>query len=53
MLGNIGIGLLCNVWAQGPVSFVKPQQRSPTGLLIPLVGSVTFCEKFVFRGREF
>ena len=47
-----GIGLLCNVWAQGPVSFVKRRQRS-LGTLIPLDGSVTFCEKFVVRGRTF
>ena len=26
-----GKGLLCNVWAQSPVGFVKPLQRSPTG----------------------
>ena len=45
-----GIGLLCNVWAQGTVSFVKRLQRLPTGLLIPLD---VFCEKCVVRGREF
>ena len=27
-------------------------QRSPTGLLIPLDGSVTFCERFVVSGRK-
>ena len=48
-----GIGLLCNVQAEGPVSFVKRWQRSLTGKLIPLDGSITFCEKFVVRGREF
>ena len=42
-----GIGLLCNVYSQGPDSFVKRHQRSPTGYLIPSDGSVTFCEKFV------
>ena len=26
-----GIGLLCNVWAEGPVSFLKRWQRSLTG----------------------
>ena len=40
-----GIGLLCNVYAEGPVSFMNFLQRSPTGLLIPLDGSVSFCEK--------
>ena len=34
------------------MSWVKRQQRSLTGLLIPLDGSVSFCEKFVDRGRE-
>ena len=48
-----GIGLLCNVKAEGRVCFVKRLQRSPTGKLIPLDGSVIFCEKFVVRGREF
>ena len=33
--------------------FLKRWQRSPTGQLIPLDGFVTFCEKFVVRGREF
>ena len=32
---------------------MKRLQRSPVGLLIPLDGSVTFCEKFVVRRREF
>ena len=48
-----GNRLLCNVKAEGPVSFVKRRQRSQTGQLIPLDGSVTLCEKFVVRGREF
>ena len=48
-----GIRLLCNVKAQGPVSFVKPRQRLPTGLMIPLDSSVRFCEKFVVRRKEF
>ena len=48
-----GIGLLCNVKAEGSVSFVKCLKRSSTGLLIPLDGSITFCEKFVVKGREF
>ena len=39
-----GIRLLCNVEAQGPVSFVK-RQRSPTGDLIPLDSSITFFQK--------
>ena len=47
------IGLLCNVQAQGQVSFVKRHQRSPTGELIPLDSCVTFCEMFVVNGREF
>ena len=41
------------MYRQGPVSFVKHGQRSPTGYLIPLDGSVAFYEKFVVRGREF
>ena len=45
--------VLSVVQAEDPVSFVKRRQRSPTGQLIPLDGSVTFCEKFVVRGREF
>ena len=47
------IGLLCNIWAEGPVGFVKLLQRSPTGELIPLDGFVTISGKFVVRGREF
>ena len=35
-----------------PVSFVKPLQRSPTGQLIPLDGSVNLCEKIVVRWKE-
>ena len=45
--------LLCNVKAKGPVSFMKRLQRSPTRYLIPSDGCVSFCEKFVVRGREF
>ena len=37
----------------GTGSFVKRRQRSPNGLLNPLDGSVTFCERFVVRGSEF
>ena len=48
-----GIRLLCNVKAEGKVSFVKLLQRSPTRYLIPLDGCVSFCVKFVVRGREF
>ena len=33
-----------DVYAEGQVNFVK---------VIPLDGSVNFCEKFVVRGREF
>ena len=47
------LGELCNALAQGPVSFVKILERSPTGLLIPLDDSVTFCETFMLREREF
>ena len=36
----------------GDIGFVKRLQRSPTGLLIPLDGSVNPCEKLVIRGRE-
>ena len=42
-----------NVKADSPVSFVECLQRSSTWYLIPLYGSVNFCEKFVVRGREF
>ena len=48
-----GIGLLCNVEAEGKVCFEKPLQRLPTGQLIPLDGCAIFCEKFVVRVREF
>ena len=48
-----GIGLLCNVYAEGQLSFVKCLQRPPTRYLIPLDGCVNFGEKFVVRGREF
>ena len=30
---------------------MKGQKRSQTGELIPLDGSVTFCERFVVRGE--
>ena len=49
---GITIGLLCNVQAQSLVSFVKHQQ-TPAGYLLPLGGSVTFCEKFVVVAREY
>ena len=42
--------LLCNVKADGPVSFVE---RPQTWYLIPSDASVNFCERFVARGREF
>ena len=48
-----GIGLLCNVKADGPVSFVECLQRSSTWYLTPFDGSVNFREKFVVREREF
>ena len=48
-----GIGLLCNVEAEGPVSFVEHLQRSQTGELIPLFDSVNLCERFVVGGRNF
>ena len=41
---------MCGI-GKGP--FVKGLQRSPTGQLIPLDGSVNFCKKSVVRGREF
>ena len=48
-----GIRLPCNVLEEGKVRFVKRLQRSPTGLMIPLDGFLSFYEKFVVRGREF
>ena len=47
------IGLIYDVYAEGPVRFMKHLQRSPSEQLIPSDCSVNFCEMFVVRGREF
>ena len=48
-----GIVLLCNVLAQGPVSFCETSAKATNGKLIHLDGSRNFFETFVARGRKF
>ena len=43
--------MLCT--GRGPSEFCEMSAKVTNSVNIPQNGSVNFCEKFVFRGREF